>query len=299
MNLLLLKSFVALAESLHFGEASRQLHLSQPALTKQIKRLEVHLGAPLFVRSRHGTQLTDVGRLLLDEAHVLLGQTTEMVSRVQRAARGEVGHIAIGFSFSTVGLLSQVLPRFRLQYPDVDVSLHDLSSAAQMQQLIQGSLQIGFVRLPALPGLSHRRILSDRLALVIPRSLQDKIMHFDVEALRDLPFLLLHRERAPGLHDHIMRLCALHHFQPKVVQHANESLTILSLGGAGVGVSVMHESALRTPGDDVICLPIEDRSARWDVGLVWRSGHQGTVVQKFIELISAVAPQSGTAQATV
>lgn len=291
MNLLLLKSFVTLAESLHFGEASRQLHLSQPALTKQIKRLEAHVGAPLFNRSRHGTDLTDVGRLLLEEAHTLLGQSGEVLNRVRRAARGEIGHIAIGFSFSTVGLLSKVLPQFRLQYPDVDVSLHDLSSSAQMQQLNQGSLQIGFVRLPALPGLSHQRILSDRLALVIPKTLHRTITHFDVDALRDLPFLLLHRERAPGLHDHILRFCALHNFHPRVVQQANESLTILSLVGGGVGVSVMHESALRNPGDDVVCLPIEDERARWDVGLVWRSGHQAKVVDKFVELISMVAPQ--------
>lgn len=274
MNFHLLKSFVTLADSLHFGFASQTLNLSQPALTKQIKRLEDDLGAPLFRRDRHGTELTELGRYFLDEARPLVEQAERVFSQGKRAARGEVGRLAIGYSFSTVETVSRVLPRFRERFPEVEVALHDLSSAEQMERLLEGSLQAGFVRLPVQAGLAHRRILSDRLALVVPRALADTIEGFNTEALatlQTLPFLMLQRARAPGLHDHIVRFCASRRFEPRFVQHANESLTILSLVGAGLGVSIMHESALRSPGDKVVCLPIHDADASWDVGLTWRA----------------------------
>jgi len=285
MNFHLLKSFVTLAESLHFGNASQELNLSQPALTKQIKRLEETLGAPLFKRGRHGTDLTELGHFFLARARPLLLQAELVYTQGRRAARGELGRLAIGFSFSTVDIVSRVLPEFRLQYPGIEITLHDLSSAEQMQRLMEGSLQVGFVRLPTQHGLSDRRILSDRLALVVPKSLAHEVISFETAMIRDLPFLLLQRARAPGLYDHIARFCALHDFKPRVVQHANESLTILSLVGAGVGVALMHESALRTPGDAVVCIPIEDTRAQWDVGLTWRSDNPDPVIEKFVDLV--------------
>ncbi|WP_408734348.1 LysR family transcriptional regulator [Paraburkholderia bannensis] len=120
MNFHLLKSFVTLADSLHFGFASQTLNLSQPALTKQIKRLEDDLGAPLFRRDRHGTELTELGRYFLGEARPLVEQAERVFSQGKRAARGEVGRLAIGYSFfdgghgvARVATLSRALSRSR------------------------------------------------------------------------------------------------------------------------------------------------------------------------------------------
>ncbi|NIE64506.1 LysR family transcriptional regulator [Burkholderia sp. Ax-1719] len=295
MNFHLLKSFVTLADSLHFGFASQMLNLSQPALTKQIKRLEDDLGAPLFRRDRHGTELTELGRHFLGEARPLVEQAERVFSQGKRAARGEVGRLAIGYSFSTVETVSRVLPRFRERFPEVEVALHDLSSAEQMERLLEGSLQAGFVRLPVQAGLAHRRLLSDRLALVVPRSLAHTIKGFEapaLDALQALPFLMLQRSRAPGLHDHIVRFCASRRFEPRFVQHANESLTILSLVGAGLGVSIMHESALQSPGDKVVCLPIHDADARWDVGLTWRDTGVDSIVANFVASFADLLPHA-------
>jgi DNA-binding transcriptional LysR family regulator len=286
MNFHLLKSFVTLARSLHFGAASQELHMSQPALTKQIKRLEEDLGAPLFRRNRHGTELTDLGRLFLNETGPLLQQVEELYRRGRRAARGELGRLDIGFSFSTVDTVTSVLPAFRQRLADVEIGLHDLSSLAQMEQLLEGRLHVGFVRLPAHEGLAQRRILSDRLALVIPRAMACEIRSFDVAAIRHLPFIQLQRARAPGLFDHIADFFAQHDFEPRIVQHASESLTVLSLVGAGIGVSVMHESALRSRSDSVAYVPIEDPRARWDVGLAWRGDEADPIVETFVQIVS-------------
>ena len=91
MELTRLRSFVVLAERLHFGEAARLLHLSQPALSKQIRQLEEEIGAPLLDRGRHGAELTEVGSLFAEEARRLVRQADAAFEQGRRAARGEVG----------------------------------------------------------------------------------------------------------------------------------------------------------------------------------------------------------------
>jgi len=290
MNFSLLKSFVTLAESLHFGAASQALNLTQPALTKQIKRLEEDIGAQLFNRGRQGTELTDFGRFFLLDTKPLLLQFENVYRKARRTARGDFGKLEIGLSTSTIDLLSRVLPLFKQQYPDVEVALHDLSSVAQMERLLAGTLHVGFVRAPVFDGLAYQRVLSDRLALLIPRGFASQITAFDVDAIRHFPFLLLQRGIAPRLFDHITSFCALHKFEPSIVQYANELSTILSLVAAEVGISLIAESAFRNPGESVIQLPIDDPRASWDVGIAWRDDEFDPMVAKFVELVSALAP---------
>lgn len=292
MNINLLKSFVVLAEQLHFGEAAQRLNLSQPALTKQIRRLEEDLGAPLFERGHQSNGLTPVGRYFLDQVRPLLIQAEEVWDRGCRAARGQVGKLLVGFSYSTIDVIAAAMPQFRRQYPGVEIDLHDLSSADQMERLLNGTLQVGFVRLPARPRLACRQILTDRLALVVPRNMADRVRSFDVEALRDLPFVLLHRDRAPGLHDHVMQFCASRRFQPRTVHYANESLILLSLVAAEVGVALIHQSALTGVPEGVVVHAIDDPAVRWDVGIAWAEGAIDPLTMNFIEL---VAPRPGSA----
>lgn len=282
----ILHSFVVLGECLHFGEAAEQLNISQSALTKQIRRLEEDLGAPLFFRNRQGTRLTRFGQFFLDQVRPLLLEAGSVIERGRRAAKGELGRLVIGFSFSTVDLIARVIRQFRRGHDEVDIELRDLSSADQMDGLMSGAIQLGFVRLPVPNGLSSMKIVADGLALVLPTVLAERIPEFDVEAIRDLPFVSLQRERAPGLYDHIRRFCAARSFEPRVIQQANESLTVLSLVSAGVGVSLMHRSALRSEVDGLVIRPVDDPKAAWDVGLAWRQDLADPLVHAFIDQVA-------------
>src|SRR4051812_14322681 len=104
----LLRAFVAVAEELHFGRAARRLHLSQPPLSMQIRRLEGELGVSLFARSRHGVRLTDPGHALLGRARSLLLDADRAVVEVQRVARGEAGVLTVGY---TPNATFDILPR--------------------------------------------------------------------------------------------------------------------------------------------------------------------------------------------
>lgn len=287
MNIPLLRSFVTLAECLHFGTAAQRLNLTQPALTKQIRRLEADIGGALFERGGRANRLTALGTYLLAEAKPLVEHAQQVWDRGRRVARGEAGRLAIGFSYSTVGIVSRAMPQFRQRFPDVEIELHDLSSASQMERILAGTLHVGFVRLPSQSGLAFRSILSDRLALVIPTSMADRVRRFDPAVLHDIPFVMLHRERAPGLHDFVAQFCATRGLQPNKIHYTNESLIALSLVAAEVGIALLHESVLMGLREGVVVHPISGPEAAWEVGITWPSDVHDPLTKTFVDLVTS------------
>ncbi len=285
MELIRLRSFIVLAERLHFGEAARLLHLSQPALSKQIQQLEEEIGAPLFDRGRHGARLTEVGNLFAEEARRLVRQSDATFEQGRRAARGEIGRLAIGFGFSTLTLVPQVISKFRRHHPEVEIELSDMSTPEQIEALHAGRIHIGFIRLPAGRRLRQLPVLEDRLVLALPASWKKGRKPADLSALRELPFIVLRRGRSQSLHEHVMRLSAKYGFHPRVVQEANESPTVLGLVAAGLGVAFVPESQLRTRMEGVSIQRIGDRAAHWQVGAAWRQEKGSPLKAKFLGIL--------------
>jgi len=285
MELTRLRSFVVLAERLHFGEAARLLHLSQPALSKQIRQLEDEIGAPLLDRGRHGAHLTEVGSVFVEEARKLVRQADAALEQGRRAARGEVGRLAIGFGFSTVTLVPRVISKFRLRRPGVEIELRDMSTPEQLEALRAGRMHIGFVRLPTGRGLQQMPVLEDRLVLASPTPDKKAGAPGDLSGSKDSPFVMVRRGLSLSLHEHIIRLCARSGFHPRVVQEANEFPTVLALVAAGLGVALVPESQLRTRIEGVTIQRIEDRAARWQVGAAWRREKGNPLTVEFLELL--------------
>lgn len=223
----LLKSFAVLAETCHFGEASRQLGISQPSLSKQIRRLEDMLGVAVCQRDRHGTSLTAFGRQLLVEVQPMLRQASNPWDRSLRAARGERGRLAIGFTYSGVDVMTRILARFQTLYPEVELSFEDIASRIQAERIAQGTLDLGFARLPVQESLAAIVVAQDRLALAVPVSLAEEITDLDSPALRRLPFFGLRPDLAPGVEAFIQRQFRLRGFQPLALNRVNGSLTSL------------------------------------------------------------------------
>ncbi|MFM2277959.1 MAG: hypothetical protein RLZZ444_190 [Pseudomonadota bacterium] len=287
MNFELVRSFVALAELCHFGEAARHLNLSQPALSKHIKRLEDQLGAKLFDRDRQGTKLTPFGRFFLNDVKPVLSMASNIWDGGLRAARGERGKLSLGFTFSSLDIMSQVVFSFRKMYPDIEIVFADKSSRHQIELVKDGELDAGFVRMPVDEGLNSLRVAEDRLALICPTGRALEIGDFDDPAIRSMPFLLLKHELAPGVDDLIQRLFRSRGFQPRTIHRVNESMTLLRLVAAGFGVALMHESALSGVANlinGVAYRPITDPIAAWDVGLIWRSGDANSVLGHFLQV---------------
>ena len=287
MEIRLLRSFQVLAQQGHFGRAARALHVSQPALTKQMRQLEDEIGGPLFVRGRHGAQLTSAGMLFREEVDRLLLQADRVLDRAQRAARGEVGELRLGFGVTTRLLVPRLVSRFRKVHPHVHVSLEDMSSPLQLEALEAGDLHVGFVRLPVDRPLKVIPVVEDRLVLAVPEARRADLQRRMPQGLRSEPFVELTTSPpgSPSFQAHVHRVCARYGFRPRVVQEAGDFVTMLALVAAGLGLAVVPRAATATRVEGVVHLPLEVEEARWRVGAAWVADGKNPVRDAFVAVL--------------
>jgi DNA-binding transcriptional LysR family regulator len=145
LDLRKLRYFVAVADRLHFGRAADELHIAQPVLSRQIRALEKDLGASLFTRDRHGVALTDAGRQLHADAGPLLASTHAIRRRVTVAARGS-RRIVVGFRAGIP--VTPAVRAFEARHPDVVVDVQRIEWDDQAPMLLDGRIDVGYVRLP-------------------------------------------------------------------------------------------------------------------------------------------------------
>ena len=287
MNIESLRSFTILAGHLHFGRAAEALHVSQPALTKQIHRLEDTLGGKLFERGKHGTHLTIFGSRFLPQAREQVASFDRLVANARKEAQGRGGRLKIGFGWNTLEMVPKLVVKLRDIEPEIEITLRDLSTAEQLAGLQNNQLDVGFIRLP-LPSsareLESFPVLAGHLALVIPPQ-GFQLPAPTLEHCRDHPFVLLSSERSPGLYDLVMKLCARHGFHPRIVQEVSELTTTMALVRAGMGLSIVPESSLSRRFEGVKVHPLLERAASWTVAMVWRHRDSNPALHRFLELV--------------
>jgi DNA-binding transcriptional LysR family regulator len=286
MELKLLRAFLTVAELRHFGHAAEVLCVSQPALSKQIVALEDSLGARLFERGRHGAELTTFGAGFLPDAQSLVRDADEVLARARESSSGTRGYLRVGLGLSTLTLAPQLIAEFRRQYPKVNVTLNDLSSAEQGRRLLAGKLDVGFLRLPADSGLDAFPVLDEALALAVPQHARWKRIPANLEELNEQGFIGLARGRGPGLAAQIDRWCSEHGFVPRVTQQADDIQTVLAAVAAGVGAAFLP-SRTQYLLRDARVLPLRDTAAQWQVGLAWPAERDDPVMTRFIEFVRA------------
>ncbi len=295
--------FLAVAETLHFGRAAKQLGITQPPLTQAIQKLESQLGVLLFNRTRRAVALTPAGTTLLEPARSMLQAARALPSVARSAAHGTAGTLRLGF-VSTVGF--EILPRwlrsFRECYPNVAVQLREATMDQQLTALAQGELDAAFV-LHAQQSLDSTLLTLPRVTigtepLVIaapagapaanPRALR-------VEELLRQPLIVFPRRSAPSLYDAILSLYHRHCATPTFAQEAIQMQTIINLVSAGLGIALVPEvvSRFRRRGVRYRPLPagLRKGAPRCETSLVWNPAAP-PVVARFVEHIRGLP--SGT-----
>jgi DNA-binding transcriptional LysR family regulator len=166
-----LRYFVAVAEELHFGRAAQRLHIAQPPLSQQIRRLEEMLGHALFVRTSRDVRLTAAGEELLERARHTLTKIEADLAATQRIGRGEAGALTVGFIGSgMLTALPRMLGRYRKQYPQVDLQLREFYTARLVDALLEGTVDVGFLRdAGEVDGLDVEVVLAETFVVVLPR----------------------------------------------------------------------------------------------------------------------------------
>jgi DNA-binding transcriptional LysR family regulator len=291
-----LEAFVAVAEELHFSRAAARLHVAQPALSQQMLRLESALGVDLLVRERRRTTLSDAGRLFLVEARRTLEQARAAESVVERARRGELGRLRVGYhpTASSQPFLT-ALSAFERLVPDVELSLRELPMGVLGQPLHEDMVDIAFLSTLGnvdcgQPRLEMRTLSTERFLLAVPAghalSTQDDVM------LRDLDgetLVMLGREVCAFWHDDLVSMCARGGYTPAAIRYAGELGTQLTLAAAGLGVALVQESSrvVRTEGLDYVTIRDADRPVI-SVAM-WRATDTAPVLTRFLDLLPAAA----------
>lgn len=292
MELRLLQAFTRAALSPTFSAAAASLSITQPALTKRIQQLEAVVGTPLFRRGRHGAELTDAGAALLEEAREIVDRVARLEGRARRVATGEEGHLTVGFGLSSISVAPRAVAVFRRTSPGVSVSLHDMSSSAQIEGLRVGRIDVGFARLPVPGDLRSIPVLSDRLAIAHPDDVDPPTDEATVAGWLDRqPLVRLAPARGPGLSSQIARFLDDIGAHPAVAQEADDLQTVLALVAAGAGTAIVPESGRHITPPRVRMTAVSGRSASWRVGAVWKPGTESPVVRAFLARLTQPAPR--------
>jgi DNA-binding transcriptional LysR family regulator len=255
MEIRQLRGFLAVADCLHFRRAAQLLHVSQPALSQQIKSIEEEIGVQLLMRNRRETSLTFAGAIFRDDVRKLLARAERGAEHAQQTAKGTIGLVRVGFisTAAAAHIMPPLISRFRKAHPEIELSLQNLLTSDQVTMLNDGSLDVGFFRLPitAQDQLQTIPIYKEALVLLLPES--DPLARKRSLQLSDLKyssFVVYSRSHAPGYHDFILRILNDAGFSPIISQEAGEMYTLVSLVSAGLGVALAPISTrnYRLPG---------------------------------------------------
>jgi len=295
MELRHLRYFIAVAEELHFGRAAQVLGISQPPLSQQIQALEQEVGARLFERTNRRVELSEAGRLFLQEARLVLAQVDKAADVARRAQLGELGELKIGFTSSAPfnSSIPQAIFAFRQAFPAVHLNLQEMSSTEVAESLVDESIQVGLMRpLPLPDSLSVVELMREPLVAVLNAGHplvagSERGLH--LAQLAQEPFVFFPRTYGSGLYAQLLNLARDAGFSPHFAQEAGEAMTIIGLVAAGLGVSVLPASYQRIRIDGVVYRTLLDQEAMTAVWLVQRKGVQTPMAEAFVELLTRKA----------
>lgn len=292
-----LHAFIAIAEEGHITRAAERLGMQQPPLTRLLQGLEAELGVQLMDRLPRGVRPTTAGLALLDEARALLFQADGISEIVRRAARGEKGRLAVGFTSSAAlhPFVPGILRRFRETLPGVSVALEEAGTGELVDALLHERLDAAFVRSPlsGTPALQAEPILVEPMLLALPmdhRLGDDCSTPLPLSALASEGFVLYRRRTGLGLYDAILLACGDAGFSPRVVQEAPRMTATLSLVAAGLGVSIVPASLQRLRGDGITYRALSEcPGLTAPLHLATRVGDTSAMLRRFREMVMSEA----------
>lgn len=298
MDFRCLRSFVTLADTLHFGRAAERLHRAQPALTQHIQRLEEELGVKLFERGPRSVSLTPVGAQFLVEACKVLEQVERAALVAARAQRGEVGHIELTYisSMAYSGILPQLLAEFEAIAPDVTVGLTEADQESQMRYLEEGRADAALVRLPLSRLPDNFGTITVRREPVVACLRHDHRLAGSAVHMSELagePFLATHLEEGHGFYDTFLRICRAGGFEPRVNSRSHQFATIVGLVAAGRGIALVPEPVKKLTLPGVVFADIVGCAITSDVAMAFRANGNAPSTQRLLDLCADLGGRLG------
>ncbi|MFW0765510.1 LysR family transcriptional regulator [Trabulsiella odontotermitis] len=286
-------SFVVLAEELQFIRAAKRLNVTQSALSQLIARLEKELGVELFERTKRSVRLSECGHVFLPEAQRVIEDIEKAAETARRAARGQVGKIAIAYvDAAPFSLLSPVIMQFRKAFPDVEMVLHEMTSTEQFGALQNDHIDIGLLR-PLYTAEWMRTVTLLQEPYVVAMHKEHELAGQEAVHIRALikeKFLFTSKEKAKYINSNWDAIFSRHGMVPIVVQEVNQLHAMLSLVGAGMGMAFLPLSVAQNNNHGVVYRPItgvDTPSAQ--LTIAWRDGTKNALINNFVQIAKQVS----------
>lgn len=289
-----LRYFVAVAEELHFGRAARRLGIVQPALSKQIVALERELGVRLFVRSKRDVKITEAGQSLYSEARDILQRVEHARDSAKLTDSGALGSLAIGFIGPAMwNILPALMREHRERVPGMHFRLYEMTSGPMIQQVRDGILDAGFIRpFGHDEELEIKTVWSEPFVIAMAHD-HPLVQHdvIDLAHAADETFVFVSREGSPGLFDQCLALCQSYGFSPLVIQEGNTGGAMFGMVAAGLGVTLVPESADLVPWPGVAFRPLIKSDVQLALAIAYRRDNGSTALASFLETVDAVVAE--------
>jgi DNA-binding transcriptional LysR family regulator len=264
MELRHLRYFVAVAEERNFTRAAERLHIAQPPLSRQMQQLEEDLGVVLIEKGVRPLRLTEAGQFFLAHAKPLLDQVRDLRTMTQRVGKLE-RTLSAGFVASTLyGLLPDIIRRYRERHPEVEVTLHEMTTVEQLKALKEGRIDVGFGRIKSEDPRIRRILLRNEpivVALFPGHRLVEREGTLRLTDLIHEPLLVYPKAPRPSFADQVLAAFSEANLTHEHVTEVRELQIAMGLVAAGQGIAIVPESVQGMHHRHVVYRKLEDKHA--------------------------------------
>lgn len=282
MELRQLKYYIAVAEEGNFGAAAERLNISQPPITRQIRKLEEELQVILLKRTPKGAEVTPAGQAFLEGARQAMAQIARTVERSQAAQRGELGTLEVGYFGSPIyAVIPQVLQHFRRAMPNVKVSLQRLTKSEQIAALKVGQIHIGFGRYYSPePGIAVEQILTEGLSVAVPESYDKELdPKSKLSLFTAMPIILFPRFGRPNFADEILSILKREGVDPVIANVTEDVRSALTLTAVGEGATIVPGTVSQFAWPGVRFIALEELSMECPVNYIYRKSDTSPILR--------------------
>ncbi|MEO7099312.1 MAG: LysR substrate-binding domain-containing protein [Luteolibacter sp.] len=304
MELRHLRYFVAVAEDLNFRKAAGRLHISRPALSKQIKDLEDEISVKLLLRDTVSVALTKAGEIFLADAREVLSQADEAVSRAREAQAGHLGSLRIGsVGVIATDFLPGTLKLFHQSYPEVEVSFVEMLPAEQLDALAAGKIDIGFAygqNAGNIPGLESLCVIQSTFGVAVSKLNSCKgCTHVALQKVMGKTLLCLGKEKHSVHREDTLRFFASEGLKPSKIRQVEGFDSLITLVAADQGVALLP-LVLDLANQGVTIVPLESKHTDFEFRMwaVWQANSPSLLVRQFVQLLEQRSAQPKDKAAT-
>ncbi len=296
MELRHLRYFIAVALEENVSKAALKLHVSQPALSRQIRDLEEELGFELLERSAKSVRLTEAGRTFLDEASEVIERLEQGIEKARSVALPENQELHIGYAPSlTPRILPPLIRSFQKALPKLKVKIHDVSSDEARKGILEGALQFALLARPArkkLRGLNFFPMLRERIILVASPT-------HEYAARKSIPISKLEKElfvgflsdEYPDYGDMFKTIFQEANRVPKFAEEVDSVSSLIASVEIGDKLAILTESITCLAGERLSLISLEPEPEPLQVGLLWKNDQLDSNEEAFLRIARETAPE--------